>query len=88
MLNILKIYELKRNITIPAPVEEVFSFFSNIENLNLITPPWLGFEILTPLPVKMEKNTLIDYSIKFFGLRMIWKMEITALSSVGACTQF
>jgi len=78
MLNILKIYELKRNITIPVPVEEVFSFFSNIENLNFITPPWLGFEILTPTPIKMEKNTLIDYSIKFFGLRMIWKMEITA----------
>jgi ligand-binding SRPBCC domain-containing protein len=77
MLNILKIYELRRQITIPAPVEEVFSFFSTAENLNLITPPWLYFKILTPLPIKMEKNTLIDYSIKIFGWRMPWNTEIT-----------
>ena len=77
MLNILKIYELKRNITIPAPVEEVFSFFSKSENLNLITPPWLNFKILTPPPIKMEKNVLIDYSIKLLGLKMTWKTEIT-----------
>ena len=76
MLNILKIYKLKREVTIPAPVENVFSFFSAAENLNLITPPWLYFKILTPLPIKMEKNTLIDYSIKLLGLRMTWKTEI------------
>lgn len=77
MINILKIYELRRKVSIPAPVEDVFSFFSNTENLNLITPPWLYFKILTPLPIKMEKNVLIDYSIKLLGLRLIWKTEIT-----------
>ncbi len=77
MINILKIYELRRQVTIPAPVGEVFSFFSTAENLNLITPPWLYFKILTPLPVIMKKNALIDYSIKFFGLRMTWRTEIT-----------
>jgi ligand-binding SRPBCC domain-containing protein len=77
MLNILKIYKLMRQITIPAPIDEVFSFFSAAENLNLITPPWLYFKILTPLPIKMEKNVLIDYSIKIFGWRMTWETEIT-----------
>ena len=77
MINILKIYELRRKVSIPAPVEDVFSFFSKSENLNLITPPWLNFKVLTPTPINMEKNTLIDYSIKLLGLRMIWKMEIT-----------
>ena len=77
MLNILKIYELKRKVFISAPVEEVFSFFSAAENLNLITPPWLHFKILTPLPVLMKKNALIDYSIKILGLRMTWNTEIT-----------
>lgn len=76
MLNILKIYELKRNVAIPASVEEVFSFFSNIENLSLITPPWLGFEVWTPPPIKMEKNALIDYSLKLLGFRMTWNTEI------------
>ena len=77
MINILKIYELKRQVIIPAPIGEVFSFFSAVENLNLITPPWLYFKILTPLPVVIKKNALIDYSIKFLGLRMIWRTEIT-----------
>jgi ligand-binding SRPBCC domain-containing protein len=77
MLNILKIYELKKQIFIPAPLEDVFSFFSDAENLNLITPPWLYFKILTPLPIVMEKNAAIDYSIKLLGLRMTWTTEIT-----------
>lgn len=77
MINILKIYQLRRQVIIPAPVGEVFSFISAAENLNLITPPWLYFKILTPLPIIMEKNALIDYSIKFLGLRMTWKTEIT-----------
>ena len=77
MLNILKIYELKRRTFIPAPIQDVFSFFSNAEDLNLITPPWLYFKILTPLPVIMKENTQIDYSIKLLGLRMTWKTEIT-----------
>ena len=77
MINILKIYELQRKVTLPAPVEDVFSFFSKTENLNLITPPWLYFKILTPSPIKMEKSALIDYAIKLFGFRFIWKTEIT-----------
>jgi ligand-binding SRPBCC domain-containing protein len=77
MLNILKIYELKRQVFIPAPISDVFSFFGNAENLNLITPPWLYFKILTPRPIQMKKNALIDYSIKLLGLRMTWKTEIT-----------
>ena len=76
MLNVLKIYELKRKITIPAPLEEVFSFFSDAENLNRITPPWLYFKILTPLPIVMKRNALIDYSIRLLGLRLVWKTEI------------
>jgi ligand-binding SRPBCC domain-containing protein len=78
MLNILKIYELKKQVLIPAPIEKVFTFFSAAENLNLITPPWLHFKILTALPVRMEKNALIDYSIRLLGMPMIWKTEITA----------
>jgi ligand-binding SRPBCC domain-containing protein len=78
MLNLLKIYELKKEVSIPASIQEVFSFFSNAENLNRITPSWLSFKILTPLPIKMEKNARIDYSLKLLGFRMKWRTEITA----------
>jgi ligand-binding SRPBCC domain-containing protein len=77
MLNVLKIYELRKKVYIRAQVQDVFSFFSRAENLNLITPPWLRFQILTPLPVKMEKQTRIDYSLNLFRIRLSWKTEIT-----------
>lgn len=77
MLNIWKIYELRRKVTIRAPVESVFSFFCRAENLDLITPRWLRFQILTPLPIKMERQTRIEYKLHLFGVRFFWKTEIT-----------
>jgi len=77
VLNVLKIYELRRDVFIKASQDEVFSFFSQAKNLNAITPPWLHFEILTPLPIKIGRQTRIDYSLKLLGLRFPWKTEIT-----------
>ncbi len=77
VLNVLRIYELRREVFIKASQDEVFSFFSRAENLNAITPPWIHFEILTPLPIKMGRKTRIDYSLKLLGLRFLWKTEIT-----------
>ncbi|HMS66284.1 MAG TPA: SRPBCC family protein [Ignavibacteria bacterium] len=55
----------------------LFDFFSKAENLNKITPPILGFKIITPLPVKMNKGSIIDYKIKLNGFPFNWKTEIT-----------
>lgn len=62
---------------LPAPLESVFEFFSNAENLQAITPPWLGFEILTPVPIQMQPGTLIDYRVRLHGFPMLWKTLIT-----------
>jgi ligand-binding SRPBCC domain-containing protein len=83
MLNVLKIYELRREVFIKAPQDDVFSFFSQAENLNAITPAWLHFEILTPLPIKMGEQTRIDYSLKLIGFRFLWKTEITEWKPPG-----
>jgi ligand-binding SRPBCC domain-containing protein len=56
----------------------VFEFFSKAENLNKLTPPILEFKIITPLPIKMEKGTFIDYKIKLNGISFKWKTQITA----------
>jgi len=58
------------------PLEEVFEFFSNAENLNKVTPQGLSFKILTPSPIKMFKGTLIEYRIKLSGIPFNWKTEI------------
>lgn len=73
----MKPHILKRETILNLPVNEVFDFFSKAENLDKITPPVLGFRIITPLPVDMKKGTLIDYKIKLNGIPFDWKTEIT-----------
>ena len=63
---------------VSAGLEEVFVFFGEPENLARITPPWLGFQILTPSPVKMREGSLIDYQISLGPFPTRWRTMITA----------
>ena len=73
----MKPHILIRETVLNGSIEEVFDFFSKAENLDKITPPILGFRIITPLPVEMKKGTLIDYKIKLNGIPFNWRTEIT-----------
>lgn len=65
------------SLEIALPRHEVFSFFANAENLERITPPQLGFQIITPTPIEMKAGALIDYRISLHGIPMTWRTEIT-----------
>lgn len=67
---------LTAELLIDRPIAEVFNFFSSAENLEKITPPWLHFNIVTPTPIKMEEEALIDYRLKLHGLPIKWRTEI------------
>lgn len=70
-------YRLAKSVWVPRPIDEVFDFFGNAANLELMTPPWLAFKILTPQPIVMRPGTTINYRISLRGLPMRWQSEIT-----------
>ena len=65
-------YELVRSQRVAAPRPEVFAFFADAANLSEMTPPALGFEILTPQPIEMHPGTRIDYRITLHHVPMTW----------------
>lgn len=71
-------FVLHREQLLAAPLDEVFPFFANPENLERITPAFLGFKILTPRPISMQVGQRIDYKIRLRGLPLRWTSEITA----------
>jgi ligand-binding SRPBCC domain-containing protein len=73
-------HRLERLCVIQAPTSRVFEFFSAAENLEFLTPPFLGFRILTPLPIEMKQGRLIEYRISLGGLPMRWLTEIAEWS--------
>jgi hypothetical protein len=70
-------YVLTQKQVVPASLEVVWAFFSNAENLEQLTPPFLRFKILTPCPIEMKPGTLIDYRIKLFGVPLRWRTHIS-----------
>ncbi|MBD2847821.1 SRPBCC family protein [Paenibacillus sp. IB182496] len=69
-------HHFRTRTSIEAPIEDVFAFFSAAGNLERITPPSLRFQILTPLPIKMEEDVLIEYKLRINGIPARWRTRI------------
>ena len=61
---------------IPRPIGEVFSFFSNAQNLERLTPSFLRFKILYQSTEKIQAGTIFDYRLRIHGLPIKWRTEI------------
>ncbi len=64
---------------LPINIKKAWDFFSDAENLAVITPPALGFKILTPVKDKaIYEGMLIDYKVSpLFNIPMNWQTEIS-----------
>jgi ligand-binding SRPBCC domain-containing protein len=69
---------LSTSLFVPRAHAEVFAFFADAANLQRITPPWVDFRIVSPLPIEMRVGALIDYRLKVHGVPIRWRTEIAA----------
>lgn len=72
------ILTLHSETIVPVPLAQTFAFFSDAQNLERLTPPWLSFKIKTPLPIAMREGALIDYLIELYGVPIPWRTRIDA----------
>jgi ligand-binding SRPBCC domain-containing protein len=68
-------YVLTARTVIDAPIEQVFAFFSKPENLGVITPPKMGFQI-TERPGGMGHGALISYRVRIGPVPIRWQTRI------------
>ena len=70
-------FELRTELRLDRPRDEVFAFFADAENLGRITPPWLRFRIATPTPIEMAPGTRIVYALRVRGIPTKWESVIS-----------
>lgn len=71
------VHKLTFRQTVDATIEKVWNFFSKPSNLNLLTPPFLHFRILSGDEHPIYNGQIISYSIRILPLiRVKWVSEI------------
>ncbi len=71
-----KDHELLLEQWVPRPIDEVFGFFSDAKNLELLTPPHLKFKVLSSSTDPLQAGTLIDYKLQLHGIPFRWQSLI------------
>ena len=74
----MKIHTFTAGLTLPLPIERVFEFFADAQNLERLTPPFLKFHIVSPVPIQMRRGARIRYRLRLHGIPIGWESEITA----------
>ncbi len=69
-------YSIHKEVVLPCSRERVFSFFADPRNLEIITPEWLKFRVLSR-GIEMRSGSFIDYRLRLRGIPIRWQSEIT-----------
>ena len=74
----MTLHSFERTQILPTDLETAWSFFSNPRNLPKITPPWLGFSVISSLPERMHAGMIARYRVRPLPLTTVtWITEIT-----------
>lgn len=76
----MAVYTLERVQQLPISLEEAWAFFSSPANLKVITPPEMGFDILSGARwvKQMYPGQVIAYTVRpLWNIPMHWLTEIT-----------
>lgn len=74
----MKIYTLKAKQKLPITVKEAWDFLSDPGNLKVITPDYMGFEIVSGADRTMYPGQIIQYIVTpIAGIKNTWVTEIT-----------
>ena len=78
------LHTLQTKQFIKSDIQTVWDFMSSPENLAKITPPYMGFKILTDLNnSKMYPGQIIEYYVTpVAGIKMHWVTEITHVKNL------
>ena len=73
------VHEFHQTQNLPLPLEEAWNFLSDPRNLCRITPPHMGFAILSRhVPGRMHAGMIVTYRVRPFPfLPLRWVTEIT-----------
>lgn len=73
-----RVHVLERAQRLNLSAERAFELYADAFNLEAITPPWLGFRVVTRRPVEMRRGALLDYRLKLHGIPIRWRTRIEA----------
>ena len=72
------IYQISKTIKLKMNMDQAWSFFSNPNNLKIITPPSLNMLITSQGQDKMYPGMIINYKVHpILGIPLPWVTEIT-----------
>jgi ligand-binding SRPBCC domain-containing protein len=72
-------YRIRETQLLPVTLQQAWDYFSNPDNLQHITPPAMGFRLISePHGDHIYPGQIIEYRIKpFLGIPIYWMTEIT-----------
>ena len=74
----MKIYKLHKSQKLPISKAKAWEFLSDPANLKIITPDYMGFDIIDGADRKMYQGQVIQYIVTpVAGIKTKWVTEIT-----------